>query len=581
MQKLFENRVFRCGQSDYNKDEILSANDTHTDERLRAIAKAGFNGVWLRIKLRDVVPTALFCNYIKNADERLRSVSKLCRRAASFGLGVWAYFTEPLGLDVSHRFWRDHPELVGQRSDFLGQQRIALCSSTEPVRSYLRQGFTELFSEASLAGAILITTSEHVSHCWAHVLSSPATFPNPESFWHKRCSCPRCGQCTPVDVITEIVTTVNNCVKSANPDANVVAWDWSWHMHVKPPYKAMVERLPKDVILMGDFERGGTVQRCGRQFVVDEYSLMYPGPSSRFRGEAKLTQNKRQLWAKLQINTSHELASTPNLPLVVSLYRKFRFLRQAKAAGFMACWNIGCEPDTLNTFAVNALSGPRFDNNEERWLKKLAVSYFGTDIDSEAVVKAWYRFTRACNHYPIGGDYAFLYTSLVNYAIAYPLKLRFTGKEMGPSWIKHEFGDRLEDTAVSYSLTELTELLGTTASAWSKGVDLYRSALTGAEHNERQKRELGVAAVAGATFRSAHNIYHWYVLRHKKRSTKLTAAELDIVKDEINNLQAILPVVQADPRTGFHQEAQWQMFSPSIIKRKLRDLKGLIPARTK
>jgi len=110
MSKIFENRIFRCGQSNYYlKDEILFVNQTHTDDNLKAIADSGFNGIWLRLTLRDIVPTSLFQKYSLSSDKYLHELDKLCRRAGRFGLKVWPYLTEPLGMEASHPFWKANP----------------------------------------------------------------------------------------------------------------------------------------------------------------------------------------------------------------------------------------------------------------------------------------------------------------------------------------------------------------------------------------------------------------------------------------------------------------------------------------
>ena len=104
---MLDDRIFRCSGSDYYGDEILQANATHTDDRLRGIADAGFTGIWLHAVLRDLAPTDLFKKYIRHSDKRLDALKKLCKRADRFGLRVWLYFTEPLGLREDHRFWKD------------------------------------------------------------------------------------------------------------------------------------------------------------------------------------------------------------------------------------------------------------------------------------------------------------------------------------------------------------------------------------------------------------------------------------------------------------------------------------------
>ena len=45
--------------------------------------------------------------------------------------------------------------------------------------------------------------------------------------------------------------------------------------------------------------------------------------------------------AKLQVGTTHELSTVPNLPLVDHLYEKLVGAEQLGLAGFLATWNFG------------------------------------------------------------------------------------------------------------------------------------------------------------------------------------------------------------------------------------------------
>jgi len=73
MSHIFEDSIFCCGQSNYYlEDEILSVNKTHTDDNLKAIADSGFNGIWLRLILRDVIPTSLLKKYNRNSNKYLK-----------------------------------------------------------------------------------------------------------------------------------------------------------------------------------------------------------------------------------------------------------------------------------------------------------------------------------------------------------------------------------------------------------------------------------------------------------------------------------------------------------------------------
>ena len=573
----FKDRLFRCGDTDVRGDEILLCNRNHTSQRLRAIADAGFNGIFLPGTLRKLAPGRLFRKYSRKPDERLAALATLCRRAQRFGLGVWVYFLEPLGLPQSHPFWRDHPGLRGHPTQIYDYPPdFALCSSTDEVREYLHDGARDLFRRAPLAGAMLLTASEVTNNCWAHIHVNSKGRQWAETFWDDTCDCPRCGPRGPLAVVAEIIETLRRGVRAGRPAARVVAWDWSWNMYLPPPYAGLVNRLAEDVVLMGDFERGGVVKRAGKRLAIEEYSLIYPGPSNRFRGEVRANAGRRDVWAKLQVNCTHEIASVPNVPMVVSLYRKFSYMQQAAVSGYLATWSTGCHTDTLNIFAVNKLSTDRLNGGERRWLAGLAREYFGPDVDAEGVVGAWQGFHRACSFYPIGGDNQFIYFGPINDALGHPLKLRFDGTPMGPGWMKHKIGDRLEDTATSYTLAEIAELLGKLAGRWGSAVQQYRNALAPLEHRARARKELGVAEVAGALFRSAANIYRWYLLRRKKTAPKLTVPERRVVADELANVQAALPWVQADRRIGYHYEAECYMFTPASMKRKIRELKSML-----
>jgi hypothetical protein len=521
----------------------------------------------------------LFAEFEGKADERLGQLREFCDLANRLGLGVWVNFHEPIGMYGSDEFWKKHPNLKGHPTTiYQDPTAFALCSSTPEVQQFLYEGFSGLFHEIPLAGVTLITASEWVNNCWAHVVANPQKPEWVEDFIDSQCLCPRCAPRGPVEVVSEIITIIRNGIKAARPSAQIVAWDWSWNLYTKAPYRELITALPQDVIVMGDFERGGYVKRNKEKRTVEEYSLIYPGPSIRFRNETNLckAEPQRKIWAKLQTNTTHEMATIANLPLVVSLYRKFKYLRKNNIDGYLGTVHFGCSVDTLNVFAVNKLSGSHVCDDEKQCLSDLALDYFGAGTDIENAVKAWYGFMRASNNYPIGGNCSFLYFSPVNEALSYPLVMDFKGIPMGGSWRKHEFGDRLEDTALTYSIPQIVKFFDKLSRGWLSAVQIYESALNSSHNSKRAKKEIGVAKIAGASFTSTHNIYKWYMLRKNNSAKKLADVEMKIVEDELANLKMVLPYVKADDRCGFHEEAQWRMFDFESIQKKIELLSQIM-----
>ncbi len=568
-----DTRIFRVGESNFYGDEILDAQDTHTSDRLKAISDAGFNGIWLRGRLKELVPGQLFKDYVADVDKRLNSLEQVCKTASKYNLGVWLFFTEPLGLPCEHDFWKKNPQLKGHKTKILDEPaEYSLCSSTEEVQNYLYNGFKELCNLVQLAGVILITSSEQVNNCWAHVLSNPSSYPCPEKFWADKCKCPRCSSRKPADIISEVINLIYDGVNKSNNPGKVVAWDWSWNMHSMPPYNQIIDRIDPNVILMGDFERGLKVNRLGKQRTMEEYSVLCSGPSDRFISKVATYGKNRKIFAKLQINTTHELATVANLPLIGSIYNKVKYMKEKGVSGTMACWNFGCFTDTLNSFAFNSLSNSKFDDNKDLSLKNIAKDYFDTDDDiAGKIVKCWYEFQNASKNYPVNG-YLFLYWSPINYALGYPLRNKFANKPMGPSWVEHEWGDRLEDSLGESSFDEMITLLASLSDQWNKTALEYENVLNNCDNKTRVHKEICSALIAGCSFQSVYNIYRWYNLKKYSESFK-RAEMLEIINDEIENLERAVLYIEKDPRVGYHQEAQAYMYDMDMIKNKLEILK--------
>ena len=96
-------------------------------------------------------------------------------------------------------------------------------------------------------------------------------------------------------------------------------------LRARPAADAAAPACPKDVTLLLDWERGGS-GRCPTAGGTSSTNTAWrtSGPSERFlamllRGRAR---HGLAVMAKLQVGTTHELSTVPNLPLVDHLYEK-------------------------------------------------------------------------------------------------------------------------------------------------------------------------------------------------------------------------------------------------------------------
>ena len=201
-------------------------------------------------------------------------------------------------------------------------------------------------------------------------------------------------------MVAELITAMRDGTRAASPTAHTIAWNWGWTQFEPDPQPSLLARLPHDVAVLLDWERGGhRAMPDGQEIFVDEYSLGYTGPSARFLStyhEAK--RHGLPVLAKLQVGATHELATVPNLPLLDHLYEKLAKVEELGLAGMLATWNFG------NAISLNTAAVGRFVREEARpapreFVTRLAAAYF-PGADAPRVAQAVACFSAAMAWFP-------------------------------------------------------------------------------------------------------------------------------------------------------------------------------------
>lgn len=559
-------------------DETLTAVNAYTDEELQKISSAGFNAIWIHGILHHLVHVEPFMELGSCCAEHIAAMQTLIARAAKYNIKVFLYMQPPRALDDKDEFWQKHPECRGEALEFPDITLRCMCTSTAPVQEYLvNAGEALLKSLPDLAGVILITASEFGQHCFSHRYHKPLTKP-----WHVEVTCPRCHARRRAEVIAELITKLHTGVRKSSASAEVIAWNWSWE-HPEDE-SAIIDTLPGDVILLADFERGGYKDLLRRKhFFMDEYSIGYAGPSEKFlRLFGETSKKPMRHMAKLQLGTTHELATVVSLPVISSLYKKADFLRKNHLAGFMGCWNFGNALPNLNVEAFNYFVSSDCPDDQDAALRKFAEMKFpGCNID--LVLAAWEQFERTMYYYPF--TILFIYFGVQNYTLAYDEIYRpapLTGKLVGGSWRNEERGDELREAFVHpeqpklFDLDEIIERIGKVAVGWEAGAELFCKALGGTD-DKRLLDELGNIRICQAVWRSTENSYRIYKLRQNWSEENITEFKR-IADDELDILKSVLPYVERDIRQGFHIEPGCVMFNAEMIRGKIAKLEALLAA---
>ncbi|MBN1864108.1 MAG: hypothetical protein JW808_04340 [Victivallales bacterium] len=557
-------------------NETFTASKVYSHEELSKIAKSGFNAIWVHGLLRNIVKSEVFPEFGRNSKLHLENMNDLIARADKHGLKVFVFMQPPRGIWAGSGFWKKHPYVAGcteklQDEDGGDLEVKCLCTSTPEVKKYLETSAAALARGLpGLGGVILITASEYPAHCWSRrgLIA--------DEWGHLSqmdIECPRCAKRHPVEVVGEIIRLVRDGIRSISDEMEIVSWNWSWTAYEKDPSPTIIKNLPEDVIYMADFERGDEKVILGKKRPIDEYSLSFVGPSKRFAASTKIAREAgKRCMAKLQFGTTHELATVPNLPVIANIFEKVKYLRGNDIADFMGCWNFG-NMITANTAAFNYfLTDEEPLEGKKSALENFASGYF-PGCDPKGVARAWLKFSEAMDSYPF--SIPFLYSSPINYTLAYPIRPGQPDNiPCGRSWLLDKTrGDSLEKSLEGYTLDEVIEGFEIIQKKWMAGLEILENAL-GNSQAQRRHEELSTARTCYHVFRSICNTYRAYRLR-KGWNDRSIKRFMQIVDDEIENLEGVIPVLGKDPRQGFHGEGFGYMFDVESAQKKLDNLKAL------
>ncbi len=575
-------RTVKCEYPAFVEEDAGPDQFYHENILLR-LAMHGFNGIWLRGSLRKFAKTSAFPEFGENAEAICAELRKLCERAARFGMKVFLYMNEPMGIDEDDPFWEKYPHVKGPLCRM--KPVNYLCSSTDQVKTYLRESSQFVFERVpELAGVLLITASEYPSHCWCHT-RVPGNAEQITEMIEAGTMCPRCAERTPQDVVGEIVGLLREGIKAAKPEAEVIAWNWSWSMWEEDPQRGVLEQLPDDVIVMGDYERGEMTEACGFEYKNDEYSIKVIGPSARFNGVAEFQRERGMpVYAKVQIGTTHETPNIPYLPTLQKIARKWQTLVESGTTGMMTCWNFGNMTSLATEVAGEMTFAPQPSVDEA--LTAIATRHFGPDA-APHMVAGWEQLCTAQDDFPT--SIPVMYYGPISRGPAFHFMFDQADQKFPRSWLldTNLGGDRL-DWITPFGAEKVLECYRAVAKQWAEGIEIMREGLPKAQGRqlEDMQREIDMAGFCLAQLISAANVVEFLLARdayYASEDAEEKRALLDRMeaacRSELDNALAAIPLCDADSRLGWHGEAYGYMINRELIEDKLVGLREIMQER--
>ena len=563
-------------------DELTDDVDYYPDAYLNRLAHEGVNALWITVMLRDLAETS-FTQRAPDGERRLAKLARTAEKLARYGIGLWIFAIEPRRVSADDPFRRAHPELFHRLSP--DAKTWVMCPSEPGTRRYLEEAMRDVFTHVpSLAGFVNIAHGERDTTCLSGLHPTGALEYMP---WVTD-PCPRCHAGKAAQIHLEVCEALIRGMRAGNPRAEL----FSWYYHPQPaPWRAawvkeVARRLPEGTTFIYNFESGACEKQAGRLREGGDYWLANVGPAEPFREiAAAVREGGGHLAAKLQTGCGFEMATVPYVPVPGLLWRKYRAMREMGVDSVMQCWLVGSYPGVQNA-AAGELAFEDFSDGEEEFLVRLAAPAWGDQ--AKVVAKVWQAFARAYSFYPLSNNMQ--YYGPFNEGVAWPLCPDVEMKPIWPSWKPHfpVSGDAIGDALDYHTLEESLMLMG-------RMCDLPDLRQLHAETSE-QKREIGLLRAVQLHFESGRNIYEFYWQRRRaliasrvNGDTASAVAAIDRMKDLVKAEMAVAAEMRglssADPRLGFHPEAErykyfpemfdWRLERLQVAERRLDEIRGV------
>ncbi len=535
-------------------DELLDEVDYYPEAYLNRLAHNGTNGLWIYTSFRALIDTPVFEQNKEEVAHRIEKLSRVVDRCARYGVKVFIFAIEPHGLKDEEA--ATHPELLGGGKS---NGWHPICLRQPAAREYVIGAVEKLFRTVpDLGGFISITAGERTTTC-----------PSVASYVH----CPRCQKFSRGENLAFCVDIIKEGIRRAGTGAEFISWTYGHRYWTEESVREYVKNAPTDVRLMQNFEDGGINIQLGKPRIAHDYWLSYVGPCDKFIATAEEAKKRGcEMWAKMQVCNSHELATVPYIPAPGILYDKYKAARELGTTGIMECWYFGNYPSQMSR-ASGALSFLDAFESKDAFLFEFAARLYG-ESRAQSITRAWNAFEAGYKNYPT--NVMFNYYGPMHDGVVWKLQLLPKNNPLSRTWLLPDIpdGDRIGECLFrGHTLDEAITLSERIYENWQKGLALLDL--------PEDAEFLTLARALGILFSSGLNILRFYRLRARLGkgegdATKNLAVMRKIVLAEIENSEKMCVLCGMDSRLGYHSEAEGFKFFPEKMEDRIAWLKTLL-----
>lgn len=529
--------------------------EQYPDAYLSAVAHAGMDAILLFVK--DVDRT----------DVGYQDFNTLIRRAAKYGLDVYAY--SRIESDM-------HPDEPG-------------------AQAYYETTYGRLFAQCGgFKGVVLVGES----------VEFPSKDPrvSPRRYYNNTVDGLPTGKPTPgwfpCRDYPQWLSLLQKVICGHKPDADIVLWTYNWGKQPEEDRLALIDALPSGITLMATFEMFNTRQVADITCTAVDYTLSFPEAGPYFLSEAKRAK-ERGIRLYTQANSAGrtwDFGVAPVEPFPLHWQRRYESMLKAREeyglCGIMESHHYGFFPSFISRLEKRMFTLPLPTGTEA--VREMTEEMFGP-AHTEQALEAWSRLSFGMDHYPctnedqygpfrIGPAYPLVLESdvkipTVPYAIQGGNTITVTNYRSCTACRIGSLGVRKSGLRQVRLPGEL-RCLEVMAGAFAEGRRILEDighGLTGQRRRECDRLCNLIDFLEHCVLTTAH-AKQW--LRCSKQLEVLTetaaleaaVAELEeIARNEIRNAEETIPLVRADSRLGWEPSMEY-MADEAHLRWKIRQV---------
>ena len=384
------------------------------------------------------------------------------------------------------------------------------------------------------------------------------------------------------------ISMVRDSIRAASPDADVVFWSYNWGKQPKEPRIALLESLPLDISLLVTFEMFDNLDLGNSTGICADYSVAHVGPGQYFISEAEVAK-RRGLRLYSMVNTAGrtwDFGVAPYEPFPWQWNDRHQQVLQARETyglcGLMESHHYGFMPSFISAQAKQAFTvgGASFEEYITSWAKNLA----GEDA-YETLLEAMKLVDQGMKHYVPSNENQY---GAFRIGPAYPFCLTAALKK--PNTPQMYFGNGIYNVMNVHRDSKLIDPYS--IRVWDE-LRLHRKALKFTRAGVRLLRTIPNKSVTlrrlidlcqfiANCHQTAVNYKEFYIMRTRllvcrKREDiyKLADRIEQLIRREMKNVEATIPLVQRNSDFGYEASMEYQC-DEECLRWKLKQLDHVI-----